>query len=261
MNKDITIISLFTLMLFGVVACVDDFDHPPVNEVPEDMKLNVEDVYQIHQDSGENYQFTKDYMLYATVIMDDSKGNIYKEAYVQDETGGINLYRLSTAGAVHTGDYVRINLAGAKIVDYSGKLELVFEDILEIETHIIDQKEDQDIEPAVTTIPEVMSGEYDCELIKLNDVQFADDELNNTYANADGGSAQNRTLENCDGQSIIVRTSDYADFARDSLPQGKGDITGVITKFQYSGGDIAWQLLIRTTDKVNLHGPRCGETN
>ncbi|MGC9332304.1 MAG: DUF5689 domain-containing protein [Bacteroidales bacterium] len=261
MNNNISIISLFTLMILGVVACVDDFDHPPLNTVPEDMKLDIEDVYQIYQDSGENYQFTEDYMLYATVIMDDSKGNIYKEAYVQDETGGINLYRLSTAGAVHTGEYVRINLNKATIVDYSGKLELVFDEILEIETHIVVQKENNNIEPAVTTIPEVMSGEYDCELIKLNDVQFAESELNNTYADANGASAQNRTLENCDGQSIIVRTSDYADFARDSLPKGNGDITGVITKFQYSGGDIAWQLLIRTTDEVNLDGPRCGETN
>jgi hypothetical protein len=260
MNKNLSFISLLTLVIFGVVACVDDFDHPPVNTVPDNMKLTVENVYQIHQDSGENYQFTDDYMLYATVTMDDSKGNIYKEAYVQDSTGGINLYRLSSPGAVHTGDYVRINLNGAEIVDYNGKMELVFDDILDIETHIVVQKEDNVIEPAFTNIPRVISGAYDCELIKLNDVQFAESELNKTYANADGTSTQNRTLENCDGQSIIVRTSDYADFARDSLPKGNIDITGVITKFVDYNEDITWQLLIRTTEEVNLDGPRCGET-
>ncbi|MFO7790734.1 MAG: DUF5689 domain-containing protein [Bacteroidales bacterium] len=260
MNKNNTIISLFALMVFGVVACVDDFDNPPVNKVPDNMKLNISDIYQIHADSGDNYQFTEDYMLYATVTMDDSKGNIYKEAYVQDSTGGINLYRLSSPGAVHTGDYVRINLNGAEVVDYNGKMELVFDDILDIETQIIVQKEDQEIEPAVTSIPDIISGEYNCELVKVTDVQFIEDDLNKTYADPDGSSAQNRNIENCDGQNIIVRTSDYADFARDSIPEGKGDITGIITKFQYSGGDVVWQLLIRSLDEVNLDGPRCGET-
>jgi hypothetical protein len=260
MNKNIKITGLIALILLSFTACVDDYDEPPANTVPEDMKLNIGDVYQIYQDSGNNYTFEEAYMLYATVIMDDSKGNIYKEAYLQDSTGGINLYRLSSAGLVETGDVVRINLKDVVLTNYNGKMELVFDDILHAEERIIVQQHDQHIDPYQTSIEEIKTGVYDCELVSIDSVQFADGALGKTYANMNGSSAQNRTLENCSGQSIIVRTSDYSDFAGDSIPSGKGQITGVITKYSYPDSqDVIWQLLIRNTDEVIMNDPRCGE--
>ncbi|MFP4664768.1 MAG: DUF5689 domain-containing protein [Bacteroidales bacterium] len=260
MNKNISIISMAALIIFSLTACVDDYDEPPVNRVPEDMKLNVENMYEIYQDSGDNYTFEEDYMLYATVIMDDSKGNIYKEAYVQDSTAGINLYRLSSPGLMVQGDQVRVNLNDVSIVYYNGKMELVFDNILNAEEHIIVQASDREITPYQATLTDILDGTYDSELVTISDVQFADSELGKTYANINGSSAQNRTLENCDGESIIVRTSDYSDFAGDTIPEGNGQITGVITKYSYPDSpDVIWQLLIRDTDEVLLDGPRCDE--
>lgn len=260
MTKPLIAYLISALALTALFSCEHPYDEPPQVYIPGEMILDIADIYQIHQDSGDAYTFTEEYMLFATVVMDDATGNIYKEAYVQDSTGGINLYELSGSGLILVGDSVRINLKGVKIVDYSGKMELVFDEILHAENQIIVQATGKDIEPAEANLSDIIAGQYDCELVHIDSVQFADSELGNTYAEPNGSSSQNRIMENCFGEEIIVRSSDYADFAGDSLPQGNGDITGVITKFEYSGGDVAWQLLIRSTNEVHFDGLRCGES-
>lgn len=257
--KEIIKISMFLIAVVSFNACELDPDQPPVNTVEADKILTISDIYQIQTDSVEDYTFTEDYMVYATVTMDDNEGNIYKEAYLQDETGGINLYRLSSSGATTQGDYVRLNLNGAVLTEYSGKMELVYDAVDDIDKNIIVQNSDNPIIPAEVTIDSILNGDYNAELVRVKDVQFITSELTQTYANMNDFSSQNRTLEDCNGQSIIVRTSDYCDFASDTVAQGKGDIIGVLTKFVYSGGDIVWQLLLRSTDEIYMDNPRCGE--
>lgn len=243
---------------FAFVSCDEELDTPPIAEVDQNKVLTIADIYQMYADSGE-YTFVDDYMLYATVIMDDYSGNIYKEAYVQDSTGGINLYKLTYAESVKIGEYIRINLNGVKIVEYSGKMELVFTDILDTDKNIIVQKSDVPIVPAQVTIEQIESGDYDCKLVEVQGIQIAASDTSKTYANYGGTSSTNRNAEDCNGREIIIRSSDYANFADTSLPNGNGTIIAVATKYRYSGGDVVWQLLIRSLDEVSLDNPRCGE--
>lgn len=246
------------VILSGFVACELEYDTPPVNTLDEDKILEIKDLYQIYADSGNNYVFTEAYSLYATVTMDDNTGNIYKEAYLQDSTGGINLYRLDYAGLTHIGDSVRINLKDVVITYYAGKLELVFEDVEDCGNQIIIQEKEQYIEPVDITLADLVTNEYDLKLVRFSNVQFADSELGNTYADANGSSAQSRTLEDCEGNSIVIRTSDYSDFARDTLPEGNGSIIGISTTYiNPYNGDVTRQLLIRTTDEVIFDAERC----
>jgi hypothetical protein len=257
-NSILTAIAVIFVAGFMFTGCEKELDRPPISVVDENKILEIKDIYQIQADSGDNYIFTDNYMLYATVVMDDSSGNIYKEAYLQDSTGGINIYKLSSAGAVKEGDYIRVNLKGASIKNYSGKMELIFADVLDFGKSMVVQKSNQPIDPAVITLAELLTGAYDCELVTISDVQFVDAEINLTFASLGGTSSQNRNIVNCVGETAIVRTSDYSDFAGDSIPDGKGSITGIATKYVYSGGDIVWQVLIRTPEEVLLDGPRCG---
>lgn len=250
------IVGIFGLLFF-ITNCTRELDRPPINQADPSKILQIKDIYKIFADSGDNYTFTDNYMLYAHVIMDDSTGNIYKEAYIQDSTGGINLYRLSIKGAVEVGDYVRINLKNVTLKNYSGKMELVFDKIYDITKSIIVIRKREFIEPAVVSMEDIFTAKYDCELVKITDVQFASSQLGLTFSNRGGTSAQNRTLQNCNGKTMIVRTSDYAVFAGDTLPAGKGDIIGVITKYIYSGGDTAWQLLVRNPKEFEMINPRC----
>ena len=243
---------------FAFVSCDEELDTPPIAEVDQNKVLTIADIYQMYADSGE-YTFVDDYMLYATVIMDDYSGNIYKEAYVQDSTGGINLYKLTYAESVKIGEYIRINLNGVKIVEYSGKMELVFTDILDTDKNILVQKSDVPIVSAQVTIEQIESGDYDCKLVEVQGIQIAASDTSKTYANYGGTSSTNRNAEDCNGREIIIRSSDYANFADTSLPNGNGTIIAVATKYRYSGGDVVWQLLIRSLDEVSLDNPRCGE--
>ena len=66
-----------------------------------------------------------------------------------------------------------------------------------------------------------------------------------------GDAKTQRLLGGCINRNIketskfVVRTSQYADFAAMPLPQGKGDITGIMTI--YNG---TWQMLIRKYSDV-----------
>ncbi len=259
-NSIITTIAVLFVAGLMFTGCDKELDRPPINVVDPAKILEIKDLYQIQVDSGNDYVFVDDYMLYATVVMDDSSGNIYKEAYLQDSTGGINFYKLSFAGALKIGQYVRFNLKGASIKNYSGKMELIFANILDFGNSMIVQDSYAPIAPVEVTIADILAGTYDCELVTVKDVQFVDAEINLTYATAGGTSSKNRNIVNCEGGTLIVRTSDYSLFAGDSIPNGKGNITGIVTKYVYSGGDVAWQLLIRRPSEVVLDGLRCGVT-
>lgn len=254
----IFVLSVFITVVIFFIACDKELDTPPIKVVNPDKVLQIKDIYQIQVDSGDNYIFEDDYMLYATVVMDDSTGNIHKEAYLQDTTGGINLYKLSSSGALKTGQYVRINLNGASIKNYSGKMELIFDNVLDFGKSMVVQQANVPIDPFVVTVEDLLTGVYDCELVTISGVQFIAADTLKTYATLGGTSSQNRTLVDCNGNEIIVRSSDYSDFAGDSLPAGMGSITGIATKYVYSGGDVVWQLIVRTPNEVLLDGPRCG---
>ncbi|PLX07617.1 MAG: hypothetical protein C0596_10160 [Marinilabiliales bacterium] len=255
-NRIIILLAAVIIIPMFFISCEEELDTPPIATINPDMVLEISDIYQIYADSGE-YTFTEDYMLYATVTMDDYEGNIYKEAYIQDTTGGINLYKLSYAETTKAGDYIRLNLNGVSIVDYSGKMELVFADILDISQNLVIQHSDNPIDPVPVTIEEIETGDYDCQLVEVQGLQFAASDTNKTYATFGGTSATNRNAEDCNGKEILIRTSDYADFAGDSIPSGNGSLVAIVTKYQYSGGDIVWQLLIRSIDEVEMEGERC----
>jgi hypothetical protein len=248
------------ISILGFISCELEYDRPPANKLDTEKILEIKDLYQIYADSGNNYVFTEAYSLYATVTMSDNTGNIYKEAYLQDTTGGINLYDLDYSGLTHVGDYLRINLKDVVITYYAGKLELVFDNVEDCGNQIIVQEKEQYIEPVDITMDDLETDEYDLILVRFSDVQFADSELGLTYADVNGTGAQSRTLEDCNGNSVVVRSSDYSDFANDTLPEGNGSIIGISTTYvnPYTG-DSTRQLLIRTPDEVLFDGARCDE--
>lgn len=243
-------------LLVSISSCIHrDFDEPPIKEIPEGKLLTIEELRQIYVDSvrdmgAEYYKFVDEYSVFATVTMDEKSGNIYRSSFVQDHTGGINL-RLRSPGGLYLGDSVRIYLKGTNIGAYREMLQL---DSVDVQKNIIKQATHKFVEPEVVTIGQIKAGGFQAKLIKLEDVQFVESDLGKTYANAIGLSAQSRYIENCQGEELIVRTSGYASFAGDTLPEGKGSIIAIISQY-----DSMWQLYIRETEEVKLSGNRCGD--
>ena len=85
-------IGVFVLGLVLIFnSCVKDTpDVPPNVTIPfdENKVLTIQDIKLIKDTSG-SYTFDDIYSVFAVVGMDEESGNIYRSAYVQDETGGI----------------------------------------------------------------------------------------------------------------------------------------------------------------------------
>ncbi|NLA23670.1 MAG: hypothetical protein GX879_01770 [Bacteroidales bacterium] len=258
--KTNVLITVLFFLLIGFSSCIQEkFDEPPLNVIPEGNILTISEVRQIYTDSvllaaanTETYKFTDDFSVFGIITMDDKSGNIYKTAYVQDETGAINL-RLLSPGGVYEGDSVRVYLKGLVLSSYERMLQL---DSVNVDKNIIKQSTLHKTEPKEITIGELKTGNYQAQLIKIDNVQFVGNDAGKQYADPIGLNTVNRTIEDCDGNTLIVRTSGYASFAGQNTPEGRGSIIAIAGQFRDD-----WQLYIRRTEEVKFDNLRCGEYN
>ncbi|MBW6481113.1 MAG: choice-of-anchor J domain-containing protein, partial [Bacteroidales bacterium] len=117
---------------------------------------------------------------------------------------------------------------------------------------IVKQASEKYIEPEVVTINDIKAGGHQARLVKLENVQFLESELGQTWADGINLLSVNRTLQDCENNIIIVRTSGYADFANDLLPEGNGSFIGIVGQF----GDV-WQLYVRDPQELGMSDERC----
>jgi hypothetical protein len=255
MKYRLLILVLIPILMFFASCIQNSFEEPPEENIPIGEVLTIEDLRQMYVDSiitGPylSYKFTKDYSVYAVVTMDDKTGNIYKSAFIQDNSGAVNLH-MQASGGLYLGDSIRLNLNGCILGDYEGMLQIdsvhVDKNIRKIATHMFRT-------PKLITIPQINTGLYQAQLVQLEDVQFIESDLGETFADAENLLTLNRTLEDCNGNQLIVRTSGYSSFADQHIPEGKGNIIGILSQFRDE-----WQLYIRKMDEVELDGLRCGE--
>jgi hypothetical protein len=245
---------LFVLLMAGTIllnGCVDkDFDIPDPLEIPIGEVHTIAELRQIFAAGGNQpIKFTEDVTVFGVITMDATSGNIYRSAFLQDETAAINL-RLMSPGGLYQGDSLRLNLKGTTLGSYENMLQI---DSVHVGNSIEKLSTMVDVEPAVVNINTLLSdASYQARLIKLENVEFHNNELGQTYADPDNLIAQNRILKDCDGNQIIVRTSGYANFAGDLIPEGNGSIVAVLAQFRDDR-----QLFIRNIDEVVMDGDRC----
>jgi hypothetical protein len=266
-NKNINIVKKSVFKIFAAAAillplafssCIHDkFEEPPVVDITEGIPLTIDQIYQIHNDSvlnlgKQSYKFTDDYSVTGVVIMDDKSGNIYKSAFIQDGTRGINLHLMSSGG-LYEGDSIRIKLEGLVLSEYAGLMQI---DSVDVHRNIVKLATMRDIEPIVVDIPGIKADLFNAKLVKIENVQFKDEYLGKSYADKENLITMNRTLVGELGDSITVRTSGYASFADKAIPEGRGSIIAVVSKFN---GE--WQLFIRSSYEVNFDKRRFGDVD
>ncbi len=103
------------------------------------------------------------------------------------------------------------------------------------------------------TIQQAMNDANLNKLIEIDNVQFTTGSLGKKYYDPtlnSFGSATNHTIQDIQGNEMILRVSQYAGFAGESIPGGSGKILGVMTKY---GSD--YQFMVRTTRDVRLNNP------
>ncbi len=237
------------LILAGIVllmaGCKDEaLDTPPLNEAGGTLTVNaLRDLFL-----GQPVRFEENMVVYATVSMDESSGNIYRNIFVQDETAGINV-RMNFASNLRQGDVVRLALKGSVLSSYNNMLQL---DSVEFGKNLIRQGITATIEPETVSITDILAGGYQARVVRLDEVQFSIADVGRPFANVADGFSENRSLTDCNNNSIIVRTSPFASFGNELVPEGNGSLVAVVSQF----GNV-WQLLIRSTEEISMTEERC----
>jgi len=273
MKKIIYIFSLTTLLLAFLPSCSDNNETPPPEkEFTYGEIVTVQQVKALYDEqlAISDYtlrtpvEITNDWALRGIITASDKNdGNLYKEAYIEDATGGLRLVFNSTSG-LYIGDSVIVNIKGLFMGDYGNFWQLgstpYHEDDGDVRVSGMDANKqilktsiDNPTYPAIATITQIKSAAYLGKLVTLQDVQFTDEMNGLTWADAVSLTTMNRDLEDCSSKSIVVRTSGYSYYAGNLLPVGKGSITGIVTIF--SG---TYQFVVRDYNEVSMTGDRCG---
>lgn len=267
----ISAISLFT------VSCVDqEFDTPPgrIVETNDISNTTIQELIDlVIANNGSAVAIPEGTIIKGEIISDDNTGNMYKVMIIQDGTAGITLSinegNLSTT--FERGRIMYVDCGGLGVGNFNGLPQIGvlngvsierMEEVLLPEVLIAGTMSNM-VEPRVRTIKTLTFADLNT-LIRLDDVEFADSESGNSYATPQGGNGENRTLEDCDGNRVVVRNSDFSTFAGATLPEGNGSLTAVYSVYSFGGfntdvnvfgGDA--QLMLRDLDDVDLTGERC----
>lgn len=208
--------------------------YDPANLAPK----TVAEVKQLF--SGSLTTITGDFVLKGKVTANDETGNLFKYIYVEDETGGIrvniNKTGLYQDAKFKVGKEIYIKLKNLYIGNVSGELHLGA-----LFNGNVGQIEEADVykvffdtnKPATPVIPtERTIGDLSTadvgRWIKIKNVQFKSSEIGNSYATT---LPSNRTLEDCSGKTIVVRTSNRATFAGEEIDDGNGDVYAILSIF------------------------------
>lgn len=259
------------LAVFGFTfsACVDqDFDEPPVRtlaDLSDEVNATIKQVKELHTVGANPTLIEEDWVVSGVVRSDDEAGNFYQQIIVEDASAGV-LIRLGANGLAALypeGSEVFVRLKGLYIGDYNGYHQISGDSEGNViasplmATYVI-AGAPKDMPATTVLLGDVVNNasvleENTGRLIVLENVEFADVELGGTYGDLSSTfSAENRTVQDCNGNTIIMRNSNYADFAGTDIPEGNGTLTAVLSVFGSTP-----QLTIRDTDDTPFTGPRC----
>ena len=221
-------------------------------------------------------EITGDFYVKAQVVANDATSNLYKYVYVEDATGGIrinmNKLDLFLDNRFRIGKDVYIKLKGLYLKDVNGEIQIgglftntsgavQFGQVEEVNMYkyfFDTNTAARTVTPTDRTISSLTTADVG-RWVKFKDLQFIDSDLGKTYAS--GTSQTNRTLEDCNGNKIVLRTSGQADFGSSDNPKkasateiegGKGDVYAIVSIFNGT-----YQLWITKLIDVDLDNPRC----
>ncbi|MBW6483858.1 MAG: choice-of-anchor J domain-containing protein [Vicingaceae bacterium] len=237
--------SLFVSALL-FTSCTKEFDNPEPRTIPVGTVYTIAQVRALYV-PGETVKITEDISVYGVVTADETTGNLYKEAYMQDATGALYL-RFTSSTGLYIGDSIRVNIKGAKIFKYNQMLQL---DSLHSDNNIVKIATQKFRTPEVVTIADLNADieGFQGKLIQIDNVKFVERNLGLTYADAENKESISRFLEDLTLDQVEVRTSGYANFASDTLPAGNGSFIGICGQYN---ADL--QLLIRNPNELTLNG-------
>lgn len=229
------------LALVGTMfaSCKKEYPQPPIQNLPIGTVYTIQDI--LNMSTGTVFDTAS---VYGIVTADEVSGNLYKMFFIQDRaTGAAIELKLNSTSGVRIGDSVRVYLKDVLFEKYHNLPQLSG---FGPDGHVIILANNRPIEPTLTTIAGVKSGQYLCSLVRLEDVQFTQ-----TGSFAESSESGNRYLVDAtspnNDDNFVVRTSNYANFAYDNLPEGPGSLVAIATIY-----NSTWQLIIRSKNEMEF---------
>ena len=247
------------------------------NEITETNVVSIADLkarYASTIASNGYVKIEEDMQIKGVVTGNDYAGNIYQQIPVQDETGALVVGVSASAlhGFLPEGQEILIDLKDLYIGGYgeqcqigsvytspnTGKTGIGRMDRYTWQKHfrLIGEadvaKADalaEDFDPSKMTDASYMEANAG-KLMTIRKVSFLNADGKSVFAPDDGSVAltsncANRALKEYSSKNIVVRTSTYADFAQEVIPEGTKDIKGIFTRYYDT-----WQILLRSTDDI-----------
>jgi hypothetical protein len=260
-NNTLSFRNRIILFVIGIIAmtigiftsCVkQDFDTPPVIVPRVTFKSNLtidslKRYYALtpHPGAIDTIQITDTLIIQGVVNSTDESGNIYKNLYIQDSTGGIvlsidqpNLYTMYKLG-----QRVYIKMQGLYMGTYGGAVEIGYRDYngtsigrippSMLSTHIYPDSLPGNAPTPIVIDPKSNTiGKYLDMLVDVPKVTFPD--AGQPFVTGD--VTTNRNVADSIGTVIvngsynfIIRTSNYASFCNNLLPAGVGTLRGILS--------------------------------
>lgn len=211
--------------------------------------------------TGNNVLISDNIYVKAKITANDETNNIYRFVYIEDGTGGIRV-NINKARTIYqdsrfkVGKTLIVKLKDLYVGKYNGEFQigtlngssLGFIAEADVYKYLFDSNEGiSTVTPTEIKISDITPDDVG-KWVKIKNVQFADSELGNTYSG-------NRTLVDCSGNKIIVRTNTQASFANAMLDSGKGDIYAVVSVFNGT-----YQLIVPFQYNADFEAQRCDGT-
>lgn len=271
------------LLGMSVTSCMDDdWDDPTGDVAPygnnnlqETNVMTIADLKDKYASAlkaqNDTTRITENVQIKARVVGNDLGGNIYNYIAVDDGTSGliINIAQGGLWAYLPVGQEILVELKDLYIGPYNNQPQIgtpyTYTNRNTGTTYTYPSRMSRTIwqehfkiignaDPATATPIEIdMSRLSDTDymnglvgrLIVAKDVTLTEADGNKTFAPEDEVLGNGVSREINGSSSFVVRTSTYADFAATVMPQGKVDITGVLTRY-----NSYWQLVMRTSDDI-----------
>lgn len=215
-------------------------------------------------------QITEDIQIKGWVTGNDNGSNLYNEISLQDNSGAIivAINKGGLAGLLPVGQQVVFNLKGLYIGGYGTQAEIggVYSNAKTGNTSIggmdrftfanhymtIGMPNTDAVAKLITEFDYSQAADADYifanqgKLMQLSNVTFKNGDGKSVFAPNDGSvtlsnNSANRGFVGKSDNKIVFRTSTYADFANDTIPQGNTKVQGIFTVYRST-----WQILART---------------
>jgi len=267
------VLVVFTLLFSSCVK--QDFDAPAPQNLDPSFTANttIKQLWDLWNNrdltiNADTLKMTGGLIIEGIVISDDSDGNIYKELYIQDSTGGIPIeidqYSLFTK--YPAGQKILVKCDGLYLGAYGGMVQIgsIYADEFDkvefgriqgdalLREHLFKKSGGTPIIPDTITIADLITKPL-ATLVVFKDVQVATADTGNTFADAATKATKNRTIEDANSGTTVIRNSGYSSFAGQKMPTGSGNLTAIISKFNSD-----FQLFINDADALAFNKARLG---